>query len=360
MRAGALGIGLSVLGATPALAAGLPAGGGSTLVAPLVNQVWLPGFTGGTSDQFAAIGSGKGISGLEANTLGWAGSDLPLYGSTGAYNSILSGTGATAVAQIPWALTGTGVGYNLGVKGLKLNAKVLAQIYEGRITKWNSKAIQSLNTKRVRVKKHGKKVWKTEKSPKLPNLKITPVFRSDGSGDTYAFTVFLAKGTKSWTAGQTNTFPSSLGPNNIGASGNAGVDSEINSVRGAVGYVAASYLISQNTRVAAIENAAGKFEYPDLKNIQAAASSATKIPAQGPNYGVPIMYAPKKYKAAYPISTFTYALIPHGGNAEGNAQAIKPFIQWVLKQGQGLGENMDFAPLPSKVLNNDRSVANSL
>jgi phosphate transport system substrate-binding protein len=367
MLAGTAAIGMSAAGAAavgvaPALAAQTVIGGGSTLVAPLVNDDWTQAYNVSQSNysfsQFAAVGSGTGIKNVESGNYNYAGSDLPLSGTAGAYAAVTSGAHATGVLQLPWALSATGVTYYLpGVHHtVKLDGKVIAEIYEGRITKWNSSAIQKLNTKRVKVKKHGKKVTKTEDFPKLPKLRITPIWRSDGSGDSYAFETFLQKSSKAWNGGT----PSSAWPITsvgVGESGNAGVYNEVQHVKGAIGYVAAPYLVAEKTdaSVAEVENAASRYEFPDASNIAAAAKSATSVPAQGPNFGLPIMYPAKKYKTAYPISTFTYGIIPYGGPAAQFQGAMQSFLSWVFSTGQTFGANADYVPLPSKVLSYDRA-----
>lgn len=374
MLAGSAAIGMSAagvaaVGAAPALAAQTIAGGGSTLVAPLVNDDWTQAYGASQSNysfsQFAAVGSGAGITGAESGGYVYAGSDLPLSGSAGSYAKITDGSVATGVLQLPWALTATGIAYYVpGVHHtIKLNGKIIAQIYEGKITKWNNKAIQKLNTERVlvkkhgkAVKKHGKKVYKTKDFPKLPKMKITPVWRADGSGDSYAFETFLGRSSKVWTGGT----PSSAWPIStvgIGEHGNAGVYNEVQHVKGAIGYVAAPYLVAEKTDagVAEVENAAGRFEFPNAKNIVAASKAATSIPAQGPNFGLPIMYPAKKYKTAYPISTFTYGIIPYGGPHAQYDAAMQSFLTWVFSTGQAFGANADYVPLPKSVLSYDRN-----
>ncbi|HWH21143.1 MAG TPA: phosphate ABC transporter substrate-binding protein PstS, partial [Solirubrobacterales bacterium] len=211
------------------------------------------------------------------------------------------------------------------VKKINLSGKVIAGIYFGTITSWNDPKIAKLNPK-----------------AKLPNLKITPVFRSDGSGDTYAFTNYLSKISPAWKSevGYATTVGFKSG---IGAKGNAGVTSTVTKTPGAIGYISASYLIAAGLGAAAVENNAGNFELPNLENIEEAASV---VKTAKPNSGISIVNPPKKAAKAYPISTFTYAIVPHSGP---QTQFIKQFLTYAIGKGQAYGAALDFAPLPKVV-----------
>ena len=142
----------------------------------------------------------------------------------------------------------------------------------------------------------------------LPNLAITPIFRSDGSGDTYAFTNYLSKVSPAWKneVGYATTVSFKAG---VGAKGNLGITQTVEGTAGAIGYISASYLIAAGINVVAVQNEAGNFTFPNLKNISAAAEMVKKVPA---NNELHIVDPPKKFKKAYPISTFTYCIVPHG------------------------------------------------
>jgi phosphate transport system substrate-binding protein len=227
---------------------------------------------------------------------------------------------------IPWALSATGVGFNVpGVHTLKLTGKVLAEIYLGQITNWDSTAITKLN-----------------KGEHFPNLKIAPIFRSDGSGDSYAFSNYLSH--------VSSQAKSSIGvstqPNfthGVGAAHNTGMVSTLQATSGGIGYIAVSYLIANKLNAAAVQNAAGKYEYPNLKEIENAASI---VKHASPNTGVSIVDPPKSAKIAYPISTFTYAIVP---NNAPQGSLIKSFINYALGAGQGDGPRLDFAALPKVI-----------
>lgn len=171
-------------------------GAGSTLIAPLMAN-WSSDFEARNNIKttYGAVGSGAGIAQITARTVDFGASDAPL---TSAQASACKGC-----LQIPWALTATGVAYHLnGVSGLKLSGPVVAQIYLGQITQWNDKRIAKLN-----------------KGKRLPGTKITPAFRSDGSGDTYAFTDYLSRVNSTWKS-KVGTATAVSFPTGVGGKGN--------------------------------------------------------------------------------------------------------------------------------------------
>jgi len=315
---------------------------GSSLVYPLVS-IWQNHYTA-ASVAPAAGGSSTGIADIQANSVDIGASDAPMTSSQYSADS-------HSPVEIPWALTATGVGYNIpGVKsGLKLSATILAEIYTGKITSWGNPAITKLNSNYAKaLKKAGK---------------VTPVFRSDGSGDSFAFQNFLLKGApKYWTTPPSTAFAGSTGE---GENGNAGVAAEVSRNPGTIGYISAAYLIQQHIRVAEVENAAGAFELPNAINIANAASSDSSIPAQGATFtadlGVPIQYPSKKYKTAYPISTYTYAIVNTSGSPKSGAVSdIQSFLTWATTTGQSYGAQLDFVPLPAKIRSADASIISSI
>lgn len=304
-----------------ALAGGTLTGAGSTLVAPLEKQ-WAAGIQSaqGITVNYGAVGSGTGIADITSRSVDFGASDAPL--------SPTQATACGGCVQIPWALTATGIAFHIaGVNRLNLSPAVLAQIYLGQITNWSAPQIKKLN-----------------KGVALPNLAITPVYRSDGSGDTYAFTDLLTRVSSAWASKVGNATTVSF-PVGTGGKGNAGVSAVVASTNGSVAYVAASYIAGNGLDAAALQNAAGKFVYPNLSNISAAAYAFPTIPA---NNEMHIVNPPKKATYAYPLSTYTYAIVPT--NAGGNASTLTTFINYALNQGQAAGPALDFAPLPHAVL----------
>ena len=178
----------------------------------------------------------------------------------------------------------------------------------------------------------------------LPNLKITPVFRSDGSGDTYAFTNYLSEISSTWKNkvgfATTVSFPAGVGGN-----GNSGVTAVPRVANGSIAYIAVSYLIAHSLPAAAIQNRAGRFEYPNLVNIENAAKTVKHVPG---NNELHIVNPPKSAKIAYPISTFTYAIVPASAP---QGALLKQFITYAIGPGQSFGPALDFAPIPKVVLN---------
>jgi len=230
--------------------------------------------------------------------------------------------------QLPWALAATLVSYN--VKGapakLKLSGPVLADVYLGKIKLWNDPAITALNP-----------------GAKLPATKITPVFRSDSSGDTYAFSDFLAKVSPQWRSQEGVSTAVSF-PTGTGGKGNEGVAAAVQRADGSIGYLAISYVFSSNLDYALIRNAAGNFPVPGVDSISAAASSITSIPADD---AISLTNPPASASGAYPISTFTYALVP---KRSGKAKALRDFLTYAIGPGQRFGAKLQFAPLPARVL----------
>jgi phosphate transport system substrate-binding protein len=321
-----IGVGCAALCATAALAV-LPAwasaatltGSGSTLVAPIEAE-WAAawGQATGNTVQYQSVGSGAGIRDISNRLVDFGASDAPLTAAQAAQ--------CNGCYQIPWALGAVGIGYHLnGVKGLHLNGTVVALIYLGKITKWNDPQIQRLN-----------------KGKSLPDLAITPLHRSDGSGTTYAFADYMSRVSTSWKS-QIGTSTSVNWPVGPGGNGNAGVVALLDSTNGAISYNEVAYLIAHHEPAAAIRNRAGKWLFPNLSAIAAAGRTVKSVPA---NNEMHIVNPPKKAKNAYPIATFTYAIVP--GNAK-QAALLKQFVTYVVGTGQRFGPALDFAPIPSAV-----------
>jgi phosphate transport system substrate-binding protein len=316
-------------GVASASAAGLT-GAGSTLVAPLMAN-WINGFEikEGIPVKYGAVGSGAGIAQITARTVDFGASDAPLTPE--------QASACNSCVQVPWALSATGVGFNVpGVKKLNLTGAILAGIYFGKITKWNDPKIAKINP-----------------GTKLPGLSITPVFRSDGSGDTYTFTEYLSKISPAWKneVGFATTVGWKAG---VGAKGNSGVTATVVKTQGAIGYISASYLIAAGLGAAAVQNKAGNFELPNLKNIESAASVVQSVPSSN---SISITNPAAKATTAYPISTFTYAIVPHNAAQKG---FLQQFLNYAVTKGQAYGAALDFAPLPKVVLSAAKKSIGSL
>ena len=333
--------------ASSAFASSTLNGAGSSLVAPLVQRVFAPDFNKHTGNNvnYSAVGSGAGIAAISAKTVDFGASDAPLTSTQAS---------ACGCKEIAWGLSATGPAFNLpGVTNLNLSGNILAEIYLGKIKKWNDQAIKAIN-----------------KGAKLPALTISPVYRSDGSGDTYAFTNFLSHTNSQWSSkvglGTSVQWPTGVG---TGAKGNAGVAGLISSTPGAVGYVSTYYVVANKLNEASVENRAGNFEYPNIQNITAAAALVTRVT---PNSAISIVNpswtAPKKgakltpteklQQIAYPISTYTYVLVRPKSH---NASLIKQFLTFAISPAeQAKGGPLVFAPLPKQTVATDTTTINSL
>jgi phosphate transport system substrate-binding protein len=300
-------------------------GAGSTLVAPLAAK-WSADYAQRTNVTvtYGAIGSGGGIAQITARTVDFGASDAPLTPD--------QASACRDCVQVPWALAATLVSYHL--KGapnrLKLSGPVLARIFLGKVKRWNDPAIAQLNP-----------------GVKLPDTPLKPVYRSDGSGDTYAFTDFLAKVSPDWKQGPGVSTQVSF-PTGIGGKGNEGVAAAVQQNDGAIGYLAISYVFSNQLDYALVQNAAGAFPVPGIASISAAANSVTSVP---PDNAISITNPPASAAGAYPISTFTYAIVPKGSP---KADALRRFLRYAVTDGQTFGESLQFAPLPARVLSADK------
>jgi phosphate transport system substrate-binding protein len=299
------------------------AGAGSTFVSPLVST-WTPalGEAFGYHVQYSAVGSGAGIAAITNRQVDFGASDAPL--------SPDQASACKGCVQIPWALSATSIAYNVsgGPAHLNLDGKTIARIFLGQITNWNDAAIKALN-----------------KGANLPDQKITPVFRSDGSGTSYNFTDYLSAVSPEWKS-KVGVSTQPAFPTGVGARGSSGVAGVVSRTAGAITYVDVAFAINNHIRFAAVRNAAGKFLFPSLRRITAAADAFTKVPA---NNEMHIVNPPKKAALAYPISTYTYVIIPQQTS---HAAELRKMIFWALTQGQRaqFTARLLFAPLPKPVL----------
>jgi len=311
-------------GATSAKQSGTTlSGAGSTFVSPLVST-WIPavGSALGYELQYSAIGSSGGINSITGRTVDFGASDAPL--------SPDQFTACKGCAQIPWALAATSVMYNLpGVKNLlHMDGPTLANIFMGKITKWDDPALQKLN-----------------KGVSLPSTAITVAHRSDNSGTTYNLTDYLSSVSPAWSS-QLSRGVAVNWPVGVGAKGSSGVAGVVSSTAGAIGYADVAYSLQAHLKYFALENRSGKFTTPGSRGILSAASSDQKPAADN---SLSIVNPPKKYANAYPISTFTYAIVPLQSS---KAADLKHFLFWAVTKGQTsqYTAKLRFVPLPKSVL----------
>ena len=296
-------------------------GAGSTFVSPLLAQ-WssATGSALGITLNYSPIGSGGGIAAITGRTVDFGASDAPL--STDQF------TACKGCVQIPWALSATSIAYNLpGVKNLlHINGRVLADIYLGKITKWNDPALQKLN-----------------KGVSLPDKTIVTAHRSDGSGTTWNFSDYLSSVSAEWKS-KVGRGTSVNWPGGTGARGSAGVAGVVSQTEGAIGYFDVAFALKNHLKFFAVQNRSGKYATPGLRGIQAAAASDVK---PDENNQLSIVNPPKKFANAYPISTFTYVILPMQTS---KAAELRKFVFWALTKGQSFGPKLLFQPIPNSVL----------
>jgi len=211
---------------------------------------------------------------------------------------------------------------------LKLTGRIIADIYLGKIASWNDRAIARIN-----------------KGANLPDLKITPIFRSDGSGTTYNFTDYLSSVSPDWKS-KVGYATQVEFPAGVGGRGSSGVSGILSRTDGGIAYADIAYALSNKFKFARVQNRAGKFQLPGLRGIAAAAATVKKVP---PSNEMHIVNPPKSKPLAYPISTFTYVLVP---TKTQQAKELRRFVFWALTQGQKneYTAKLLFVPIPKPVL----------
>jgi phosphate transport system substrate-binding protein len=296
-------------------------GAGSSFAAPLFTA-WYQYFNpkAGVNVSYNSIGSGGGIAAITSRTVDFGASDAPLTPDQMA--------ACNGCVQIPVLLGATAVLYNLpGVtKQLHITGKVIADIYLGKISQWDDPALKALNP-----------------GVSLPSTKITPAYRSDGSGTSYNFTDYLSKVSQQFAegVGKSTQPPFKTG---VGARGSSGVAGVVTSTQGAIGYADVAYALKNHLRFFAVQNAAGKFETPGIIPTAAAAATIKSVPADN---AVSIVDPPKTAKTAYPIGTFTWVIVPLHSS---KAKLLKQFILFAISnKGQALGKPLLYTPIPKVI-----------
>jgi phosphate transport system substrate-binding protein len=327
--------------ATIARAESKLSGGGATFPAPIYKR-WVEAYEKQHPDvkiNYEAQGSGFGIKGIIAKTLDFAGSDAPM--SKKELDEARKAGGD--VLHIPTVAGAVVAAYNLpGYSGeLKLTGPILADIFMGKINKWNDPKIASLNP-----------------GAPLPDTSITPVYRTDGSGTNFVFTNYLAT--------QSEDFKGSVGvgkevkwPTGQGGKGNAGVTAVVQQTNGAVGYVELNYALENKLPFALIQNKDGNFVKASADTVSAAGEGATS--QMGENLAVNIWN--QSGKDAYPISAFTYIIVYKNlGNLKSpeQKQALVDFLKWATHDGQQTAKEMDYAPLSPGVQKKVEAAIDSL
>ncbi|MAL03123.1 MAG: phosphate ABC transporter substrate-binding protein PstS [Arenimonas sp.] len=322
---------MSLFLATAALAASLaPAaqaaeitGAGASFVFPTMSR-WSADYNEATGHRvnYQSIGSGGGIAQIKANTVDFGSSDAPLKPEDLA---------ASNLAQFPSVMGGIVPAFNvpgIAANGLRLDGQTLANIYLGKITKWNDPAIASLNP-----------------GVKLPDLRITVVHRSDGSGTTFNFVNYLSKVSPEWQT-KVGEGTSVRWPTGVGGKGNEGVTAYVKQIKGAIGYIELSYALTNKVAYATMKNAHGKFVEASNASIQAAAASAEWGKAK--DFYLVVTNAPGD--EAWPIAATNFILMSkQPKNAEGN-KAAREFFDWVYENGDESATQLGYVPPPDALV----------
>lgn len=316
---------LLTVAASAATAAETINGAGATFPAPIY-QKWFEEYHKAHPDvqiNYQAIGSGGGIRQITEGTVDFGASDMPMT------DEQISKITKFKVLHFPTVLGGIVPTYNVpGAPDLKFSGPTLAGIYLGSIKKWNDPALAKDNP-----------------GVKLPNEDITVVHRSDGSGTSFVFSDYLAKVSPEWKS-KVGVNASVNWPVGLGGKGNEGVAGLVKQTPNSIGYVELFYAVQNKMEYGSIKNVAGNFVKANFTSISAAAAGAAKeMPA---DFRVSVNNAPGK--DAYPISSFTWLLIPDKIDNAAKKKAITEFLQWMMTAGQADAEGLAYAQLPKPVV----------
>jgi len=314
---------LCVVLAVPAFGQTTLNGAGATFPNPMY-QKWFSEYHKTHPEiqfNYQSIGSGGGIRQVLAQTVDFGASDGPMT------DQQLS-EAKTKILHIPTVLGAVVPAYNIpGVNTeLKFTPEALAGIFLGEITSWNDPAIAKANP-----------------GVNLPNQTIIVIHRSDGSGTTYIFTDYLSKVSSGWANGP-GKGTSVKWPVGLGGKGNEGVAGMIRQMQGGIGYIELIYAVQNKIDYGLVRNTAGTFIKASLESVTAAAASAKSMPA---DFRVSITNAPGK--DAYPISSFTWLLIPEKSKDAAKGKILANFLNWMVDDGQKMTADLTYAPLPENV-----------
>ncbi|MGA9584629.1 MAG: phosphate ABC transporter substrate-binding protein PstS [Terracidiphilus sp.] len=327
-----LTVGLLVLAMGTAQAQKLTAAG-ATFPYPMYSK-WFAEYSAahpGVEINYASIGSGGGIAQVTKGTVDFGASDMPMTDEMLASSPV-------KLIHIPTVLGADVPAFNVaGVTDLRFSGDVLADIFLGKITNWNDPRIAKDNP-----------------GAKLPDQKIIVVHRSDGSGTTFIWTDYLSKVSKEWASGP-GKGTSVAWPVGVGGKGNENVAGLVRQLPGALGYIELIYALQNHISFASVKNAAGNYIKASIEGVTEAAASVKQMPA---DYRVSITNAPGAN--AYPISSFTYLLIPVKGTNQANRAVLKDLLSWMLKTGQSQASSLSYAPLPNSLIEKELKTVYSL
>ena len=317
--------GAAVLGAGPLGGQTSLTGAGATFPNPIYSK-WFSEYNKKTGIQinYQSIGSGGGIKQFTEGTVDFGATDGPMT------EEQLQGVGGH-VLHIPTVMGAVVLTWNLpelGNQPLKFDGPSIADIFLGKLTKWNDKRLLALNP-----------------GVKLPDMDIIVVHRSDGSGTSYIFTDYLSKVSSEWKE-KIGKATSVNWPAGLGGKGNEGVTQQVKQTEGALGYVELIYAEANKLPYAEVKNAAGQFVKPSLESVTQAAAGAKF--EKNTDFRVSITNAPGQ--GAYPIASFTWLLIRPDMKDPVKAKAMKGFLDWMLTpDAQAMASQLVYAPLPKAV-----------
>jgi phosphate transport system substrate-binding protein len=294
-------------------------GAGATFPYPMYSK-WFTQYSAahpGVQVNYQSIGSGGGIKQVCSGTVDFGASDMPMT------DDLLKSCGVKVI-NLPTVLGADVPAYNVpGVSAeLKFSQSVIADIFLGKITQWNDP-----------------RIVKDNPGVNLPGDKIIVVHRSDGSGTTFIWTDFLSKVSSEWKSGP-GSGTSVNWPTGVGGKGNEGVAAQIRQFPGAIGYIELIYAVQNHINFGSVQNASGKFVKASIEGVTIAGGTA-KIPA---DYRVSITNAPGP--DAYPVSSFTYLLIPTQPKDMAKEKVIKDMLSWIVNSGESEASSLSYAPLP--------------
>jgi phosphate transport system substrate-binding protein len=314
-------VGLLVLAMSAAQAQKLT-GAGATFPYPIYSK-WFSEYSAahpGVEINYQSIGSGGGIRQIVAGTVDFGASDMPATDEQLAPAKL-------KLIHIPTVLGADVPAFNIpGIDNIKFSPDVLADIFLGKIDNWNNARIAKDNP-----------------GVKLPDQKITVVHRSDGSGTTFIWTDYLCKISKEWANGPGKGTSISW-PVGVGGKGNEGVAGLVRQLPGALGYIELIYAIQNKISYGEVKNAAGNWEKASIEGVTEAAASVKQMPA---DYRVSITNAPGKH--AYPISSFTWILLPLQSPDPAKGKVLKDLLSWIVNSGESEAPALSYAPLPKNV-----------
>ncbi len=302
-------------------------GAGSTFDYPIFSK-WFDTYNKMTGIQinYASIGSGGGIRQVTEGTVDFGASDAPL---TEEQMNAFKQKRGTDVLHIPIIMGGVAITYNLPSvgNGIKLDGTTLADIYLGKITKWNDPKLVKMNPDK-----------------KLPNKAIIVAHRSEGSGTTFIFTSYLTKVSPEW-AKKCGNSTSVNWPVGLGAKGTEGVAGIIAQTPGAIGYIELAYAKQNNLPYCEMKNKAGNFVDVNFNTVSDAAAGASKNMPKD----LRAVITNSEGKNSYPICGFSWVVVPKDIKNKSHAQALVKFLKWAVTKGQADATSLYYAPLPSSV-----------